>query len=268
MPFSLSPSSNKFTETRRLTYAFTGVVAAGLIVMGLLLVHLLMKPAQSLGVELGANRITYAYVFVMTVGVFTIFGYMLGHRADQLLRLSIVDALTGLYNRRAFEQRLDEESQRARRYHTPLALLIIDLDGLKQVNDTCGHLVGDQTLRRAAHAIRAILRAGSDFAARWGGDEFAILAPNTMTPAASRLAERVLTQIQQQAHVHGATATASIGVAVLEADQHDAHNATWLMQAADAALYRAKSSGPNHFRVAQPTGKYDVSGNVDRRAPS
>jgi len=267
MPFSLS-FSTKFTETRRLTYAVTGVMPAGLIVVGLLLVHLLMKPTRFLDVELSANRITYAYIFVMTVGVFTIFGYMLGLRADQLLRLSTVDALTGLSNRRAFEQRLDEELQRARRYNAPLALLVIDLDGLKQVNDTSGHLVGDQTLRRAAHAISATLRAGSDFAARWGGDEFVVLAPNTMTPAASRLAARVLTQIQQQAHAYGATATASIGVAVLEADQHEAQNATLLMQAADAALYRAKASGPNHFRVAQPAGKQNVSGDVNLRTPS
>src|SRR5581483_7939723 len=101
--------------------------------------------------------------------------YVIGRQADQLAALSETDSLTGLPNRRALERHLDEEYRRSLRYGTPVSFLMLDVDGLKRVNDSAGHHAGDLLIRSVANAIRDALR-GSDFAARWGGDEFAIVA--------------------------------------------------------------------------------------------
>jgi two-component system, cell cycle response regulator len=203
----------------------------------------------SVAAEFLSNPLTYIYVFVATAVVFTALGYVLGRQADELRRLSMTDALTGLANRHAFHMRFREEWRRSRRYHAPLALLLIDVDGLKQVNDEQGHEAGDRVLRDVAGAIRHTLRA-TDIGARWGGDEFAIIAPSTGRDAAQRLGHRLLAHTKERTRGDDAPLTVSVGLAVFDRTQQPVRSMKMLMQAADQALYRAKANGRNRIRVA------------------
>ncbi|MCP3980029.1 MAG: sensor domain-containing diguanylate cyclase [bacterium] len=158
-------------------------------------------------------------------------------------RMATVDALTGFYNRDYFFQRLEDEYRRASRYAARFSLLMMDLDGFKGLNDTHGHIAGDQYLQAVGDTIRAQLRQ-ADMAGRFGGDEFCILLPETDFAGACAIAERIREAISRRAiGVNGTTlrATASIGVAAFP--EHDAGAPRDLMKRADAALYRAKRQG-------------------------
>ena len=193
----------------------------------------------------------YTYITVSTAIVFTAFGVLLGHRADHFAELSETDALTHLCNRRGLSRRLTEELNRFNRYGEPLALLLLDVDGLKDINDRFGHSAGDLALDHVAAAMRNELRA-SDVGARWGGDEFAILAANTPVTAARSLAERIRALIGRARLPW--PLTVSTGIAALE--RHPGRqrvSETTLMQAADASLYDAKNKGRNEvvLKVAE-----------------
>jgi diguanylate cyclase (GGDEF)-like protein len=235
---------------RGFNYALIAAIAS---VGGLLILRAVFSPAESVRADFLSNRYTYAYVFAATAATFLVLGYVLGRQADRLRHASATDTLTGLPNRRAMSDRLQAEWQRASRYRAPLALLLIDIDGLKRINDERGHSGGDRLLRSTALAIRQTLRA-TDFGARWGGDEFSIVAPQTSRDAARRLAERLLVHLADEGHSLGPI-TASVGVAVFEPAQAAekagaTRDADWLMRAADAALYAAKSAGRNQVKVA------------------
>jgi diguanylate cyclase (GGDEF)-like protein len=193
--------------------------------------------------EIGRDLDTFLYVGVSTALVFALFGVRLGAQADRLLDLSLTDALTELKNVRLFRERLGEELGRAARDSRPLSLLFIDVDGLKQVNDRLGHRTGDEALVSVAAAIRRAAR-GSDVAARWGGDEFVLLAPNTDERSALVLAERVRAQVHASSQPR---LTVSIGVAVAEKGKVEAAP---LLERADAALYQAKRAGRNRVAAA------------------
>ena len=177
-----------------------------------------------------------------------LFGYMLGRQADELEELSETDALTGLLNARGFAARLRSEIKRSKRYREPLSLLFVDLDGLKDINDRYGHRAGSEALRGLAAIIRAELRE-SDTGARWGGDEFTIIAPKTTKAAAVLFAERIRSRIAQ--HDAEWPMTASIGIATVDwsedGSDRDAHT---LMRDADAAMYEAKRRGKNTVAAA------------------
>jgi diguanylate cyclase (GGDEF)-like protein len=232
---------------RGVNYALMTAAAA---VVGLLLLRAIFTSHVSLRTDFVSNRFTYAYIFVATAGTFLVLGYVLGRQADELRRVSTTDSLTGLFNRRAMNDRLQHEWRRSSRYHTPLALLLIDIDGLKRINDEWGHRGGDRLLRSTATAIRETLRT-TDVGARWGGDEFAIVAPQTSRDAARRLAERLLTQLKNQKDYAPGGIAASVGVAVFESAQDAGKNLDWLMRCADGALYSAKSGGRNQVKVAE-----------------
>ncbi|MBI1785609.1 diguanylate cyclase [Candidatus Sumerlaeota bacterium] len=163
----------------------------------------------------------------------------------ELERLAKTDGLTGLYNRRFFIERLIEEMNEARKGGTPLSLLMLDLDHFKKVNDTYGHLVGDDVLVRSADRIRHIVRA-SDVIGRFGGEEFCIALPKTDLDQAVELAEKIRLGINSEQYgVSNGTLfniSVSIGAAQL---QPDAKDITPLIRDADNALYRAKESGRN-----------------------
>ena len=180
---------------RSLWYAAAGAILSVGAPTGLLLLRELYAPAP-LSAELLSERITYVYVLVATAIVLAVFGFILGAQADRLAALSQTDALTGLANRRALSSHLEAELRRSVRYGMPASLLLIDVDGLKQVNDSEGHSAGDRVIRNVAEAIVDCLR-DTDFGARWGGDEFAIVAPNTTTEAALRSAERLVARVTQ-----------------------------------------------------------------------
>jgi diguanylate cyclase (GGDEF)-like protein len=128
-------------------------------------------------------------------------------------------------------------------------LLLIDVDGLKQVNDVHGHAAGDRVIRTVALAIAETLRE-SDFGARWGGDEFAVVAPNSGSDAAHTFAERLLERVRTQSDEHGRAPTVSIGIATFDPNGEEPPDAASLSQAADRALYEAKAKGRNRVEAA------------------
>lgn len=159
-----------------------------------------------------------------------------------------IDFLTGCYNRRGFEAHLSVEVGRARRYGRPLTLLMVDIDHFKWINDSMGHPAGDHALRTLGRFLQTVFR-NTDCVCRFGGDEFAVIFPETSKEEVARLAERLRVQIASlfpdESLRRGLTA--SIGVASLPGDADDADS---LLKAADEALYRAKGSGRNRVIVA------------------
>jgi diguanylate cyclase (GGDEF)-like protein len=239
--------------SRRWSYAALGAFLSVGAPVGLLLVRLNREGRLSsarIRAEVGGDVGTYRYIAMSTGLVFTLFGAVLGRQADRLAELATTDALTGLQNARALHERLEREVARAVRYRQPFSLLLIDLDGLKTINDRLGHHAGDRALRHVADAIRAQLRA-SDIGVRWGGDEFALLAPNTRQPAAAALARRVQSLVGSAPVGNAVPPLAvSIGIATFEPEATARVEAASLMHQADAALYRAKRSGGDGSRVA------------------
>ncbi|HEX8550343.1 MAG TPA: diguanylate cyclase [Abditibacteriaceae bacterium] len=162
----------------------------------------------------------------------------------QMEVLALTDALTGLRNKGSFEARMDEEIARARRYHLPLSLLMIDIDHFKKINDDFGHPVGDETLKAVADLLASNARP-SDFVARYGGEEFSIILPNTDAQGACFLAERLRDSVQEFSWPNRPL-TISVGAASLE----PAESARSLVIRADRALYDAKNAGRNRVSVA------------------
>jgi diguanylate cyclase (GGDEF)-like protein len=160
----------------------------------------------------------------------------------QLKEYSFKDEVTGLYNRRFFTMRLDEELARYRRFNHPAAVVLLDLDGFKAVNDALGHAVGDETLRDIAQILQKHSR-GINVVARYGGDEFAILLVETSKAGARLYAERMRQIIDSSPFSHGKPITASFGVASVPDDA--AATVEDLFRAADEALYAAKRGGKN-----------------------
>ncbi|WP_166241028.1 sensor domain-containing diguanylate cyclase [Paenibacillus turpanensis] len=164
---------------------------------------------------------------------------------QQLLELSITDELTKLHNRRYFDQKFKEEIIRSERYHHPLSLILVDLDHFKRINDTYGHSMGDEVLKRVASALRESVRL-TDLCARMGGEEFVVLLPETDATEAFIVANRISECIRELAF-EGFRITASLGVTT---HLHDFHNQK-MIDAADQALYLAKESGRNQVCVAE-----------------
>lgn len=190
-------------------------------------------------------------VFVLAGGLFMI---LMAHERTMhgLRRLADRDELTGLLNRRAFLQISEAAAERARRFGTPLALVLLDLDHFKRVNDEHGHLAGDQALRVMADTVTAALRS-ADAVGRYGGEELCLLLPGLDAAAAGSVADRLRQSIAAtRIDTAGGTLhlTASFGVAALTAEVSTIHG---LLAQADAALYRAKHAGRNRVVVA-PAG--------------
>ena len=172
-------------------------------------------------------------------------------QASQLARLESLartDALTGLYNFRALQGKLEEELARAARYGAPLALLLIDLDHLKMINDQEGHEAGNAALEVLAEVLRDELRE-VDFAARYGGDEFVALLPHQTAAEAAVVAERLRIRLGRKPWALPEPLTISIGVAAVDGRRQQADPAA-LLSAADAALYRGKRLGRDRVEVA------------------
>ena len=169
---------------------------------------------------------------------------------DQAFR----DGLTGLANRRCFDDTLNAEWARAMRERQPLSLLMVDVDNFKQYNDAYGHVGGDECLQRVATVLSTCMKRPSDLACRYGGEEFAVILPMTSADGAMLLAGRIRQSLAEVAEPHGASAfgrvTVSIGVACMRPLPGQSGEA--LIQAADRALYLAKSSGRDRARFQAP----------------
>jgi diguanylate cyclase (GGDEF)-like protein len=171
-------------------------------------------------------------------------------RLEELKTLSLTDSLTGLFNRRYFDERLHEELHRGTRYNSFFSLAILDIDDFKLFNDTEGHLAGDGVLKAITHIARESLRS-IDVIARYGGEEFAIIMPETRKDEAFLVAERTRKNIEELMSGHWEKfphkdITVSIGIASFPWDGKDAAT---LIRSSDKALYRAKVSGKNRTVV-------------------
>src|SRR6201994_4215465 len=182
-------------------------------------------------------------------------------RHEQLLKASRTDAKTGLLNARTWEAEADAEVARAVRARMALAVAVLDIDFFKLVNDTYGHLFGDEVLKEIARCLPGVLRE-YDSAGRFGGEEFVLLLPHTRAVDAFRIADRVrdhisglslITSDGQQVEV-----TVSVGVAALDAGS--SRELSELLAAADAALYRAKRDGRNQVQMISTTRGLSASG--------
>lgn len=168
--------------------------------------------------------------------------------------LAMRDELTGLFNRRYFFERLDEELKRSGRHGRPLALAMIDLDHFKQINDRHGHWTGDRVLRRAAKLIRENCRA-HDTAARYGGEEFALILPETDQAGALALAEKLRAAVEAGGFEVGGggrlTLTISLGLVCLGGGEGRGRDVDTVINRADRALYRAKEEGRNRAVLSE-----------------
>jgi len=169
---------------------------------------------------------------------------------DQLTASSLIDSLTQLNNRRSFISTLEKEWASAARSKQPLSLLMLDIDHFKAFNDHFGHLAGDGCLRQVARIIKDQIQRRSDMACRYGGEEFAVILPNTDAPGAEALAKDILNSIRQ-AQIDNPTSeqkflTASIGISSFHYQSKT--NTNDLIEVADQQLYRAKSAGRNRVK--------------------
>ena len=176
-------------------------------------------------------------------------------RTEELRQMSMKDGLTGIANRRSFDERLAVELRRGLRGQAPLSLLMMDIDHFKQYNDHCGHFQGDDCIKAVAATLAALVSRASDLVARYGGEEFAILLPDTDADAAARVAEACLQAVADLGLAHESSPVAdvvsvSIGVCTLLVTA-DATPAT-LITRADQALYQAKRAGRNRYCKYSP----------------
>ncbi|ESY88131.1 diguanylate cyclase [Mesorhizobium sp. LNHC229A00] len=166
----------------------------------------------------------------------------------ELERLTRIDGLTGLGNRRYFDEYLGAEWKRALRAQTPLSLLMIDADNFKRYNDAYGHMAGDDVLKQIAHAIQSGAGRSTDLAARYGGEEFVVVLVDASLAQASAIAERLVQGVRDLKISHGTGhVTISVGVAkTVPTENETPHD---LVKAADLALFRAKSGGRDRVVV-------------------
>lgn len=173
---------------------------------------------------------------------------------ERLQNLSFLDGLTGIANRRHFDQELLQESRRAKREKRSLSLIMLDIDYFKAFNDTYGHLKGDDCLKKIAATLKKVLKRPGDFAARYGGEEFAVVLPNTDDVGAAIIAEELRASIVREGILHinslcSVYVTVSLGVVTRSAEQDQTPDD--LILAADRALYRSKHEGRNRVSVEQ-----------------
>jgi len=172
-------------------------------------------------------------------------------QADSFAHAAAIDPVSGLFNRRYFQARLEEELQRAWRHHTPVALLMIDIDNFKTINDRFGHLLGDTVIKDVAEILRRSVRV-FDVCTRFGGDEFAIVMPNSGQDEAAKIAERIRQRIET--HRPSGSGSPPIFVSVGITTSSDEMSAPELIAQADQALYLAKRDGRNQVRtLGRPT---------------
>jgi diguanylate cyclase (GGDEF)-like protein len=172
---------------------------------------------------------------------------LLRERSSELEWLAHTDALTGLFNLRYLRQQIDHLLGLQQRYGHPFALLLLDVDGLKRVNDSFGHAAGDELLVGVADAIRAATRS-VDVPARIGGDEFCVLAPHQTASRATVLAERLAAGIEKIETADGSAVGVSIGVVACPEHASDPER---LLELADVAMYAAKAGG-ERVKIAEP----------------
>lgn len=184
---------------------------------------------------------------------FEYFASTVATQQQELQQLSYTDSLTGLANRRAFEQQFSQALVQAQRQQWPLSLMMIDVDCFKAYNDHYGHQAGDETLQQIAQLLQQGINRGSDLVARYGGEEFIAILPDTDAKGAAAIAEQLLHLFRQAAMPHQYNLAAgyvsiSLGICCVEAASSQDYNT--LLRLADNALYQAKANGRNCYYVS------------------
>lgn len=227
---------------------------AGAFIITILLTSMITRPLRQLektALQIARGNFAIEKPNTQSEDEFNLLSQTMYSMAKRLEELVYNDPLTGLYNRQLLDIRLSEEMARSRRHNQPLAMLLVDIDHFKKVNDTFGHLVGDDMLVAVTSLIAKHIRE-VDCLARYGGEEFIILAPDmTANNARQQLAERIRSAVARERFVtsageHEIELTISVGLAIYPTD---ARNERELLAAADQALYAAKSSGRNQVRT-------------------
>ena len=204
---------------------------------------------------------SFNFLLALAFVVTSSFGFLLMQveRADiAAKRLATIDPLTGVYNRRTFLELAERELSRCGRTGAALSVIMLDIDHFKRVNDSFGHIAGDETLRRFVALVQGCLRR-ADLVVRLGGEEFSVLLPEVQLGEASALAERIRAAVAGSPLVIGSSIipiTVSAGVAALH--HADGNNIDHLLHRADSALYQAKNQGRNRV-VAQADGARAVA---------
>jgi len=176
--------------------------------------------------------------------------YLLKKKSCDLERMSMIDVLTGLYNRRYFDKQLKLEWKRATRNQLNLTMIIADIDHFKTVNDTFGHLAGDEYLKKTGGMLKQIFKRETDIVARYGGEEFVVVLPGNNTEKTHKLAEQFRSDIEK-AQVnyknHTIKTTISMGIASCRPEHNASEDS--LIFSADTALYKAKNNGRNRIHI-------------------
>lgn len=225
-----------------------------------LIYYTIMIPAVYLGIGTWQNgdwneQSAMRYTTASAALVFVVFMYELSlynfneqerETKKQLKHLSRIDALTGLYNRRAINHFLEIEIEKSIRYQTPLSIIVFDLDNFKQINDQYGHLKGDEVLQETSKLMLNNLRK-TEALGRWGGEEFILICPQLKLQEAYNLAEKARRLIADLRFDHLGQITASFGVAQFT----ESLNSQTLVAQADKVLYQAKNNGKNKVEIFQ-----------------
>lgn len=225
---------------------------------------LMMLPSATFMLVLDENRSLAVMIFLFFVYMYFISKrgnseywkayeneYNLWEKKEKLKKLSRTDVLTGLFNRGYFDELFESEWKRASREAGMLSLAICDIDHFKQVNDTFGHLAGDEYLKKIAEILTNVFKRDTDFVARYGGEEFVVLLPYTSAVLAFDLAETVRKRVEQtQLDYNGKLiqTTISFGLACLVPNYKE--SSSKLVSMADEALYQAKQEGRNRVKTA------------------
>lgn len=202
------------------------------------------KDIENIGQHELVQIIGYNFIFITysSIGAYLNNFYKRKQFADskELLRVSVTDSLTGIYNRTKFSAELIRRIDFCNRNNRPLSLIIFDIDNFKDVNDSHGHLIGDSVIQSTVSVIKKSIRS-TDIFARWGGEEFVLLLSDTGIDKAMEMAERMRACIQNNKYNISENVTCSFGVVALKEDEEDES----LMQRADNLLYIAKDKGKN-----------------------
>lgn len=175
----------------------------------------------------------------------------------RLAEMTLEDGLTGIANRRCFDQRLAHEWSRAHRSHAPLSLLLIDIDTFKKLNDTYGHLVGDECLIQVARTLRGVLHRPSDLLARYGGEEFVALLPETEELGAQNVAALLQATLCTTAPIPAIERQVTVSIGVTTWQNHKQVSVQQFVDTADRALYNAKQSGRDRIEFLSMDGARD-----------
>ncbi|MFV0449165.1 MAG: diguanylate cyclase [Vibrio sp.] len=233
----------KYKAIGRGKYLMVGSILMVIGVLAIRVTNAIFKPDDitSMLHQTPTQVLTFFTVFISLILSSNGFVLMIKERADEcILMIAMKDRLTGIWNRVRLEEEVQKEIDRSERYGHPASLIMLDLDFFKKINDQFGHRAGDLILKEFCLVVKSCIRT-TDVLARWGGEEFVVLLPNTGFSQATGLAERIRVTIEKHEFHLGLRITASLGFSTCQPD--DTLD-SWL-ERADKALYRAKSAGRN-----------------------